>query len=185
MQHFKIVALNKDNEPFNSEYIYDTPKLVNTDEFVYFFYASTTGLSLKGNEKWIWDFDYNNINKDIPVQELTGMTTPLPILFNKAGDRTIDLKVYDSIQKKAIKLESSIEISNIQPLKILQNPYTSNILILNQNSKITILDSLNNSFIKEINLSFSSKDFTYVENNKFYILLNNNTIDVFDTITET
>ena len=39
-------------------------------------------LSLKGDEKWVWDFDYDVGNSDQPIQTIFGFDEPLPVVFS-------------------------------------------------------------------------------------------------------
>ncbi len=189
-QHFKIVALNELNEPFNSNNIYNTPKYVNTNEYVNFFYSSTTGLTLKGNEKWVWDFDFNTPTnlKDNPIQEFLGFNKSLPILFTRGGDRKVNVKVYDRIPKKSVKLQSNNEFSVLsKPVDSIYNPLTNHLLVINETSnKLTIVDVTNDNIVKTLNLSASPKKIAFSPvYGKFYITLNNNTIDVISANNET
>jgi hypothetical protein len=189
-QHFKIVALNELNEPFNSNNIYDTPKYVNTNEYVNFFYSSTTGLSLNGNEKWIWDLDYNTpINqKDNPNQEFLGFNQSLPVLFTRSGNRYVNVKVYDRIPKKSVKLQSTNEITVLsKPIQAIYNPITTHLLVINDTSnKLTVINTTNDTIVKTLNLSSSPKWITWCSTyNTFYIALSNNTVDVINATNET
>lgn len=184
-QDFKIVALNELNEPFNSSDLFSTPKYVNQNEFVRFFYASTSGLAFKGNEKWVWDFDFGTpLNlKDNIIQEFIGFINPLPVLFYRNGDRLVNVKIYDRIPKKSVKIQTKGEINTgSKPVDSIFNPLTNNLLILNENSNnLTIINTLTNLIVKTLNLSGSPKSITYSDlHNKFYISLSNSTVDVID-----
>lgn len=190
MQDFHIVALNELNEPFNSTNIYDTPKYVNTNEYVNFFYSSTSGLTLKGDEKWSLDFDYNQIEelRDNVKQDIIGFNQPLPILFNRSGNRYINYKVYDRIPKIGIKISPITELTVINnPYESIYNPYTTNLLLSNSTSNtLSVINTDNDSIIKNINLSDYSLFMRLCsQHNTIYCALSNNTIDVIDNITET
>ncbi len=189
-QHFKIVALNELNEPFNSNDIYNTPKYVNVNEYVNFFYSSTTGLTLKGNEKWVWDFDFGTPTnqKDNPIQDFLGFTEPLPTLFYRAGDRLVNTKVYDRIPKKSLKLQSHNEITvTHKPYNSIYNSLTTNLLLSNGTTmKLDIINTVNDTIIKSINLSYYPLGMVWCStHNIIYIALSNNTVDVINAVNET
>ncbi len=189
-QHFKIVAYNDRDEPFNSEDLYQTPQYVNTGEYVRFSYASTTGLTFKGDEYWIWDFDYSKPDneKDNIVQTIKGLNTPIPALFYRGGEREVNVKVRESIPKKSIKLQSFSEITTLaEPTKSIYNPLTNTLLVINHSAhKVTFIDVSSDTIIKTINLSGNPRNIVFCQpHNRFYIVNDNLKIDTIDATTNT
>jgi hypothetical protein len=105
--YINILPLNKNNEPFDINY-------VNIKEEVFFTYedvsASTAPLILDGSEKWVWNFDEGYIGiSDTKNYEVIGFNEPVSAIFYRSGARTVsvsvfedsgtswDLKYYDSI----------------------------------------------------------------------------------------
>ena len=144
LEHFKIIGLNELNEPFNSTDILNTPQYVNKDEQVFFFYASTTGLTLKGDERWEWNFDFNSGTPDQPIQSIYGFEEPMSVIFSREGNREVRVKVYEQIQKRSVKLSvvNTLDVGDI-PLSFVNNAKTGNLFILNRNdSTITLINSI-------------------------------------------
>lgn len=187
LEHFKIIGLNELNEPFNSTDILNTPQYVNKNEPVFFFYASTTGLTLKGDERWEWNFDDNQIIPDQPIQSIYGFEEPLSVIFTRKGNRDISLKVYEQIQKRSVKLsvENSLDVGD-EPISFINNIKTGNLLVLNRNdSSITIINSID-QIINTINLADNPILASYNPiSENFYITTDNSNIVVIDANTET
>ena len=158
LEHFKIIGLNELNEPFNSTDILNTPQYVNKDEQLFFFYASTTGLTLKGDERWEWDFDANQNNPDQPIQSIYGFEEPLSVIFSRKGNRDISVKVYEQIQKRSVKLstENTLDVGD-EPLSFVNNPKTGNLLVLNRNdSQSRCLRTTSSAILVPFSVSFNA-----------------------------
>lgn len=181
---FKIVGYDNNNQPYNTNILLDSPKYVNTKEYVNFYYTSDLGISLKGIEKWIWDFDFANNIKDYPIQTLYGQSKPIPALFNKKGNRVINVKIFDQFYKKDTKIQKFNEQDIRDNFLPSEYAYSSNnsYLFSYDSDKIMVLDSAD-IFSSYINLSNPYTQI--VENkleNKIYILTIDSKIDILDTI---
>jgi YVTN family beta-propeller protein len=189
-QHFQIVGLNELNEPFNSSDILDTPKYVNQNEQVFFFYTSSgtagEGIELKGDEKWVWDFDYEQVVTDQVKQTIFGFDEPLPVVFSRAGQRKVHVDVYEQIQKRSLKLSTINTVSTgDNPFSFVNNGKTGNLFILNKDdSSITVINSLD-QVVKTITLTDNPLFGAYDEvNEKVYVITDNSTTIVIDGTSE-
>jgi YVTN family beta-propeller protein len=190
-EHFQIVGLNELNEPFNSSDIFNTPKYVNQNEQVFFFYSSSgtsgIGLSLKGDEKWVWDFDYQVTNTDQVIQTIYGFDEPLPVVFSREGNRDVHVDVYEQIQKRSLKLSVINTVSTgVNPYSFVNNLKTGNIFILNKDgSSITVMNSLD-QVVKTITLADNPLFAVYNSlNESIYVITDNSTTIVIDAVSET
>lgn len=184
MSNLKIIATNSLNEPYNSNDIFNTPQLVNTNEYINFSYSSTSGLNLLGNEKYIWDFDFASVNKDQPIQESIGKFV-MPALFKRDGMRSVNLKILERIPKIIVKVSSYNEVLTNSPFKTIYNPFLNHLYVLNTISNIIDVFDDNNVKIKTLNLTFRPIDICLGINNNYYILLANNSVDILDSLLET
>lgn len=184
LEHFKIIGLNELNEPFNSTNILDTPKYVNQNEQVFFSYATTTGLTLKGDEKWVWDFDYGQTVTDQVKQTIYGFNEPIPVVFAREGNRTVGVEVYEQIQKRSLKISTNKQLNIDTPISYVNNPSTNNTIILTDN-KLVIINSLD-EIEKTITLTDKPLQGVYVpQNQKIYIITDNSYTIVLDANNET
>lgn len=162
----KIVAVNERFEPFNSDILDETPKYVNLNEPVYFTYLLDE--SLKGDEKFVWDFDYasTSLVTDTIIQEMIGMseTDTLSSTFYRNGNRIVNLKIYDKVYLQQI-LSTQKDINFPEQL--------SEALCYNPNTNKHYITSIENTYLIDTNLNIISEHNSVVYNNVVYNSYNN------------
>lgn len=120
-----ILPINKNNEPFDINY-------VNIKEEVFFTYedvsASTAPLILNGTEKWIWNFDEGYTGtSDQKAFEIIGFSEPVSTIFYRAGARTASVSVFeDSGTSWNLKYYDSINFNVFEfPTEIIGSDYAN------------------------------------------------------------
>lgn len=137
MANTSINCLTSILEPFGTSDLANTPLYLNVGETMFVQPNIDTNINLDGDEDYVYDFDANNLIKD--VMPVVTDNKPYAVAFpNKGIDRYITLSVYDKVPYINVQLTTSPKITN--------NNFLSNSITVNNNDGYIYI--INDSTIK-------------------------------------
>ncbi len=110
MANTSINCLTSLLEPFGTSDILLTPVHLNIGETMFVQPNIDPTVILQGDEDYVYDFDANNITKDV-IPVVTD-NSPYAVAFPRKGDRYITLSVYDKVPYIDVLLASAPKITN-------------------------------------------------------------------------